>query len=251
MMNSRHYTRPIIRAVSAGLLSALLAGSSIAGESVSADQIRERLVKLFPDYVPDAVRAAPVPGLFEAVYGGEVLYITDDGRYLMRHTELYDLNQMRNLTDEVRNASRAQMLEDYGTDKMVVFPAQERKYYVTVITDIECPYCREFHEHIDALGRRGVEVRYLFYPRAGADSDSYRTSVSVWCADDSRAALTAAKRLQPIEERQCANPVLEHMDLVERIGIGSTPSIFLPDGTLVRGYRPPDELLAELEASGG
>ena len=249
MMNSKHCTKPIIHAVSVGLLSAFLAGSSLAGDSLSAEQIRERLTELFPEHTPDVVQAAPVKGLYEAIYGGEVLYVTDDGHHLMRNAELYDLRNMRNLTDVVRSTARAKILEGYGNDKMVVFPASYRKHHVTVVTDIDCPYCRMFHDHIDTLGRRGVEVRYLFYPRAGEDSESYRKSVSVWCADDSLEAMTTAKRLEPIEELDCANPVLEHMELVERIGIRSTPAIFLPDGTLVRGYRPPDELLAELESN--
>ncbi len=246
-MNSRNFTKPIIPAVSLAFLASAFAGMVWAGEALTAEQIRARLIDLFPEYHPDHVERAPVSGMYQALYGGELLYITEDGRYLLREAELYDLEEMSNLSEQTRSQARARVLQTYGADKMVVFPAKQQRHYVTVVTDIDCPYCRKFHEHIGVLNRRGVEVRYLMYPRAGEGSDSYHKSVSVWCADDPLQAMTTAKRLQPIEARECANPVLEHMDLVEQIGIRSTPSIFLPDGSLIRGYRPPEELIAVLE----
>ena len=37
------------------------------------------------------------------------------------------------------------------------------------------------------------------------------------------------------------------MELVEGIGVASTPTIFRADGGVIRGYRPPQELQALLE----
>ena len=249
-MNSRPCTAPIIRAASCGvlLLAALAAGAAPAAEPLDADALRAHLLARFPDHVPDRIRRSPLPQLYEVVYGGAVLYVSADGRYLLRGAELFELESLTNLTDAVLDEARAQLLADYGTDRLVVYPARgERRHAVTVVTDIDCTYCRKLHGHIEELRGRGIEVRYLFFPRTGQDTPSYDKAVSVWCAPDRLDALTRAKRLEPLEARTCANPVVEHMELVENIGIESTPTIFRADGAVIRGYRPPLELQALLE----
>ena len=45
--------------------------------------------------------------------------------------------------------------------------------YVTVFTDIDCTYCRQFHKTVPELQKRGLQVRYLMFPRAGLQSESY------------------------------------------------------------------------------
>ena len=227
-------------------LGALLLAASASAE-MDSEQIRERLQTLFPEHTPDEVRPAPSPGLYEVLYGAEVFYVTDDGKHLIMGGNLVDMESRVNLTEIARAETRARFLDAYGADKMLVFPAStSHRHSLTVVTDIDCPYCQKFHEHIEELNDAGIEVRYLLFPRAGEDSETYQTSVSVWCSDDRLDALTRAKRGESIAPKSCANPVLEHMDLVDRINIRSTPSIFLSDGTLIRGYRPPAEILAVL-----
>ena len=249
-MNSRPCTAPTIRAARLGLalLAALAAVPAPAAEPLDADALRALLLARFPDHVPDRIRRSPLPQLYEVVYGGEVLYVSEDGRHLLRGADLFELAGLSNLTDAVRADARARLLADYGTDRLVVYPARgERRHAVTVVTDIDCMYCRKLHAHIEELRNRGIEVRYLFFPRTGQDTPSYDKAVSVWCAPDRLDALTRAKRLEPLEPRTCANPVVEHMELVENIGIASTPTIFRADGAVIRGYRPPQELQALLE----
>ena len=210
-------------------------------------QLRERLLQAFPDNAPSYIRRSPIANLYEVAYGSRVTYVTEDGRYMFHDGDLYDLENSANLTEASRASLRQIMLQDYGTERMVVYPATvPRRHVITVVTDTSCMYCRKFHQHIDELNGMGIEVRYLLYPRAGEGSDSYHTMVSVWCAQDRQEMLTRAKRMEPVPSMTCANPVVEHMELVDSLGIKSTPSIFRSDGVLVRGYRPPQELLALL-----
>ena len=59
---------------------------------------------------------------------------------------------------------------------MIVFsPAEPAKGYINVFTDITCGYCRKLHLEMDDLNRRGVEVRYLAFPR-GVSSQTVRVS---------------------------------------------------------------------------
>ena len=95
----------------------------------------------------------------------------------------------------------------------------------------------------------GIRIRYVFFPRAGVDSKSYKEAVSVWCADDRQQAMTDAKAGKTIAEKSCDNPVRSHMELGELLGINGTPAIVLENGDLVPGYVPPKRLAALLKAN--
>jgi len=116
-----------------------------------------------------------------------------------------------------------------------------------VFTDIDCGYCRKLHADMDKYNAQGIRVRYLFYPRAGLRSESYRKAVSVWCADDRKAAMTAAKTGRPLPARSCVNPVADQYNLGRQLGVRGTPALVLEDGEIIPGYVPPDKLRTMLD----
>ena len=68
---------------------------------------------------------------------------------------------------------------------MIVFPATSEKLgYVQVFTDVDCGYCRKLHGEMAQINELGIEVRYLAYPRAGMDSETYDKMVSAWCSKE-------------------------------------------------------------------
>lgn len=208
--------------------------------------LRMQLERLLPGHPPDRISQSPIPGVYEVLYGSEVWYVPEGGQHILKG-ELFDLRTRANLTENVRQVERARLLQDYGKEKLLVYPSSGKpRYILTVVTDIDCVFCRKLHSHIDQLGEMGIEVNYLFNPRAGVDSDSYQKAVSVWCAADPLDALTRAKREEKIETRECANPVAEHMQVVAALGASSTPTIYRQDGVMIRGYLPPEKLLAAL-----
>ncbi|MFT5670969.1 MAG: thiol:disulfide interchange protein DsbC, partial [Glaciecola sp.] len=113
--------------------------------------------------------------------------------------------------------------------------------------DVDCGYCRKLHEEVPALNAKGIEVRYLAYPRAGIGSPSYNKIVSAWCAVDQQNALTKLKQLEPIPTNICAgNPVAAQFALGGKMGVRGTPALVLDSGRLLPGYMPADRLAAEL-----
>ncbi len=246
MMNLKPCIAPITHAVKwTLLLGAFAAGGAFADEAKET-MLRDVLLQIVP-YEPDFIQPSPIPNLYEVAYGSMVVYITEDGKHVITEGNIYDLSSRSNLTEATRSNIRAKLLEGYGTDQLVVFPATgDRKHVITVVTDTSCVYCQKFHQHIEELNDSGVEVRYLLFSRAGQGSQSYNTMVNVWCSDNRQVALTKAKQQEPIPPKVCANPVSEHMELVDKMQISSTPSIITDKGGLVRGYRPPNELLGLL-----
>lgn len=236
----------MLRFISIVLLS-LIAGLAFATQK-DQDALLESVKKLFPGEQQYAISETPVPGLYEVDFGNSFMYITADASYAVRGDIINVQNQV-NLTERKRSRERLRIVNSIGEDKMIVFSPEKgkKRFTITVFTDIDCGYCRRLHSELDSFLKQGIEVRYMFYPRAGVGSSSYQKAVSVWCADDRQAALTEAKRGGKLEQKTCDNPVSEHMRLAAELGVTGTPLMILDDGTRFPGYTSADRLVRILE----
>jgi thiol:disulfide interchange protein DsbC len=165
---------------------------------------------------------SPVPGVYQVSIGANVAYVTADGKYIIRG-DIYDADSSANITEETRSRARVAMLESVDPKSMIVYSPKDGKvkHTVTVFTDIDCGYCRQFHREIDKVTALGIEVHYLFFPRTGPNTESWSKADHVWCASDHNGALTKAK-----------------------LG-GEVPS----SGELVGGYLAPAQLAKVLDES--
>ena len=212
-----------------------------------ADQrVRTALQQLDPTFKPDFIGAAPFAGFREVLVGGQVLYVSDDGRYLMQ-SQPYDIQNKAPVSSQGLLSYRRKLLDGVPHNERIVFAAPNAKYTVSVFTDIECGYCRKLHQDIAELNRNGITVEYLAFPRMGLGSKDYTDMISVWCAADRRQALTNAKRGGTVAAKNCTNPVAMQYALGQQLGVNGTPAIFAPDGTQLGGYLPPAQLRAALE----
>ncbi len=229
-----------------GALSSLLVQAADGG---SVEQnIREGISQIAPDLEVERVRPAPVDGLYEVILGTEVIYMTADGRYILRG-ELLDLKKQTNMTQEVRSDMRRQLLAASPRDEMIRFANGESDHVIYVFTDTDCGYCRKLHQDVPYLTEHGVEVRYLAYPRAGLESDTYHEMEAVWCSADRQSALTRAKQNKQVEAKDCDNPVADQYEMGRKMGINGTPAIYLENGRSLPGYVPPKKLLAILNGN--
>jgi thiol:disulfide interchange protein DsbC len=227
-----------------------LAVLSMFGLSVSiahADEnaIRDALTKSMPSIKIGSIKPSEVNDIYEVTVGGNIVYVSGDGKYLIQG-HLVDVAARRDLTEEKLGNTRKQALEKIGVDKMIVFAPKNSKYTVSIFTDIDCGYCRKLHSEIDQYMAEGITIQYLFFPRAGKGSDSYQKAVSVWCADDRKAALTAAKKGGTPPAKTCDNPVDEHMQLAEEFEVKGTPMMVTEKGNIFPGYLPAKQLAEAL-----
>ncbi|MGR9105492.1 MAG: DsbC family protein [Gammaproteobacteria bacterium] len=219
--------------------------------SADPDAIREALAKSMPGLEVDEINQSPVEGIYEVVVGPSLYYVSEEGRYLF-HGSLFDLEappEKRDLTEAKLGQARVRAIKKVGAENVIEFKSPLQKHVVSVFTDVDCGYCRKLHSQIDEYLKQGITVDYLFYPRAGIGSDSYKKAVAVWCADDRQSALTRAKLGEALEMKECANPVAEHVKLAGSLQIRGTPMIVTEDGTVLPGYVPPADLSKTLEKS--
>ncbi|MEG2805473.1 DsbC family protein, partial [Stenotrophomonas sp.] len=226
--------------------AATAAGKPDAAPGDADKTVRAALLSLDASLKPEYIGQAPFAGFREVLAGGQVLYVSDDGRYLMQ-SQPFDIKNKAPVSSAGLLAYRHKLLAQVPRSERIVFAAPNAKYTVSVFTDIECGYCRKLHQDIAELNRNGISVEYLAFPRMGLGSQDYTDMISVWCAADRKQALTAAKTGKPVPAKSCTNPVAMQYTLGQQIGVNGTPAIFAADGTQLGGYLPPAQLKAALE----
>jgi len=233
-------------------VSVLFSAAPVTAQEVSAElqQVRQTVSDMFDGVQPEHVFESPVTGWYEVRRGAVVAYVSGDGRYLMQG-DIIDLDQQVNLSENSRNAARAEMMSAVPDEDLIVFTPDEVKYSVSVFTDVDCGYCRRLHGQMDEYLAEGIQVRYFLYPRNGPATDSWTKAERVWCSDDRHEAITQAKLDKPFDSNNCdASMITSHYSLGKDVGLRGTPAIVAEDGTLFSGYLPPlqlSEALASLE----
>lgn len=211
-------------------------------------EVRTAISKLVPGEKGLEIRPSSIENMLEVRSGSNVFYVSNDGEFLV-NGPLYALTGGENLTENRLSEYRKTLLEDISAIQPVEYPAKNAKQKITVVTDIDCPYCRHLHQELEQYHEAGLDIDYVMLPRSGKNSPSYVKTVNAICAAQPDLAITAAMNGETPEPAQCDHPIDKHMEMAQALGAASTPNIILPDGTLIRGYKTASELSQLLAAT--
>ena len=213
--------------------------------SASEKEIRSTLQALDPNTPIQSIKLSKIAGLYEVVIGSEVYYATADGRYIF-NGDIFDASTRENLTSLTRGKIALGVLDKVGESGMIIYEPKKVRSTITVFTDVDCPYCRKFHEDMPQHLANGIRVRYVMFPLRGLNSDVYRKEVSVWCSKNRKKAFDDAKAGKSLKQAECANPIADNYILAQKLGVNSTPTLMTDKGVLIPGYMPPAHLAARL-----
>lgn len=238
-----------VLSIAAVLFANLLVASADAEvlEEKDIGFLEEKIRNLAPGATIIAVSETPIDGLLQVQINSDIVYVTDDGKYLLQG-QIMDIDTRINITDQAKSGIRLGLLSELNPDEQISFSPVEPKYDLLVFTDIDCGYCRKLHKQMSEYNDAGIAIHYMAFPRAGIGSASYDKFVSVWCADDQKVALTLAKNGDDPEPLNCPNPIADQYELGREIGVTGTPALVTTDGTLIPGYVPPQQLRKRLES---
>jgi thiol:disulfide interchange protein DsbC len=222
-----------------------------AADDPELEKLRDELAQRLPEVKREDVRRTAAPGLFQVRRGDTYGYVTADGNYLVIG-DLVELGSGSKLSEIERRGMRLAAMEKLAPTVLTFGPPEKkRKHVVYVIADVDCPYCAELHRDIKGFNERGIELRYVFYPRRGPGSESFLLAQQIWCAADRHLAFTqvlAGKKLKAPHTDCGGDPVLLHYETAADAGLRETPLLVMPDGSVFRGVISPSALLARLEA---
>ena len=216
---------------------------------------KQRLVKTLEQHFKTAniqakvteIKATEVPNLvWVSLEGMGSVYATHDGKYIIQGDviRLGD-KTLHNLSESLQAENNKKILSNLKLQDLIVYPAQGKtKHIVYVFTDISCPYCHKLHEQMPAINAKGIEVRYIAWPRG----DQFMPAMqSVWCSDDRKAAFNRAISGEQLATASCSNPVQQQYEMGLAMGVNGTPAIYNSEGMYLGGYLNADELAARLD----
>lgn len=228
--------------------SLLTAWTPVLGATV--ESVKAAIAKVDATLEVKEVQASPVDGMYQASMGGANGYVSADGRYFIAG-DMFEVATRRNLSEEQRKSARVAALAELSLADTIVFSPPKPGHTISVFTDVDCGYCRKLHTEVEKYNAQGVAVRYIAYPRDGADSSAWKTMEAVWCSKDRREALTRAKRGERIERTASCDgsTIAKQYGLGRRLGLAGTPLIVLEDGRSVGGYLPAAQIVEMLKQS--
>ena len=163
----------MFRCLSALIILAVISFSSHADSAKQVEAIKAKLVESFPTHTPDSVSKSPVDGLYEAVYGTQVIYVTEDARYVIQGVVMDLDDGKRDITEVASSRARKKYMKQVNEQEKIAFGSEKPKHTITVFTDIDCGYCRKLHNEMDQYASYGIKINYLLFPRNGITSPSY------------------------------------------------------------------------------
>ena len=246
--------RPLRAAAAACLLaSALTSPSAWAGpfEPVSAAEAKT-LSQAIQRHTGGKVkvgeiRTTPIPGVYQVDSEGELLYVDRSGRYGFSGAQLIDMQQQVDLTAQQIDRVHAIPFNSLPLQLAIKEVRGNGRRIFAVFEDPNCPICKVFTKFVDALDN--VTVYKFMFPVI--DPSSAALARVAWCAPQRGAVwhdIMAGAR--PSGRQDCDTAGLrEILQLGERYAINNTPTVILANGRRLVGATPPEQFIAELDAS--
>ena len=223
-----------------------LCGPVCAAEAQRAeDLIRARMQERFPDIQVRSVGPTAWTGVYEVVAADGIIYTDATADHAMSGS-IIDTLSKQNLTEARWNAADRIEFGSLPLARAIRTVKGDGSRVLAVFADPDCPYCRKLEKAMQ--GMTNLTVYTFLYPLAEIHPNATRHARQIWCAADAPASWSAWMIEQQApgaddQEARCANePIGELAALGKQLNIVGTPTLFLADGTRIRGSLERDEL---------
>lgn len=257
--SSRFTPRFIARLTQAGQAAALgcaaLFGPLLFSGLAHADPVPSKIAKQIQSAVASHtglqvhadVATTPVPGIFEVVVDGELVYADASGRYAFVGGALMDMKERKDLTAAHNDKRMAIPFEKLPLQHALKEVRGDGSKVFAVFEDPNCPICRVFTKFIDQLDN--VTVYRFMFPVISPQSQSLARMA--WCSSDRAGvwkAMMAGARPQ-LSESCDTSGLVQILATGERFQINNTPTVVLASGKRLVGATPPEQFIEELSQS--
>jgi thiol:disulfide interchange protein DsbC len=221
---------------------------------------RDEVAQLLKDKVTEVldVTRSEVPGLWdvEAVYNGQKIpfYIEFSKSYLISGN-IIKLKDNENVTQKnfvkMNQVNRSEIpLEDA---LIIGNPGAESK--IIVFDDPECAYCKKLHHEMKKVVEQRPEIAFLvkMFPLAmhPTAQPKAQTIVCSKLKGDNKKALelledSLAKKTLPAPD--CDTDIVDkNIALAKKLYITSTPTLIMPDGRVLPGFKKAEQIISSLK----
>jgi thiol:disulfide interchange protein DsbC len=230
------------------IMAVLLAATSVCANEAKIRKAVE--AKLSSGAKIEGIQPAPVAGLFEVRIrdeeGVQVIYTDATGTHIIVG-RIIEARTDRNLTAERMRKLNAVKFESLPLDQAVKIQRGNGKRVLAMFSDPYCPACRQFERALAQVD--DITIYVFMYPVIRPENADH--SRAVWCSPDRAKAwleLAAAPRPKvPEANASCPNPVDKLLETGRKLGVNSTPTLFLANGERLTGGLAAADLKALLD----
>ncbi len=232
-------------------------GFSNKGENCSKCHTlkKEEAAALIKDIIPNAkilnIKMTPLKSLWEIdIESGNkkgVLYLDVTKKYLISG-QIVDIKGKRNLTQESSEVMNKIDPSKIPLGDAIVIGDKNAKKRVIVFTDPDCPFCAKLHPELKKIvsERKDVVFFVKMFPLP-IHKEAAEKSKAIAC-EKSLAMLDAAFEKKPISKPKCkTSAVDDNIALGKKLGITGTPTLVMPDGRVISGFRDAAALKAQID----
>ncbi len=186
-----------------------------------------------------------VPGFWEVemeLQGQKIPIYLDSSKSYLVSGSVIRLKDKKNITEERRRQLNPVDLSKIPTDDALPLGNPEAENKIVVFTDPHCSYCSKLHK----VMKQAVEERsdLLFQIKLLPLKQSSQALSKTIACSQSMEQLEAAYEGKPVPEEACEKDIIEQNEALARsLGIRGTPTLVLPNGQVVSGYRSLTDLL--------
>ncbi len=212
----------------------------MTGAPLQAATPEESFRKSFPDIPPESVSPTDIPGLYEIVAGGRIVYYAPGPDYVIIGEIL--TKEKKNLTQARNTEIQGKKFKDLPLEKALKIGSGS--HTVIEVTDPDCPFCRKASDY---FAKRNDVTQYVFLYPLSIHPKAEAKIRYIFCAKDRTKAYEEAMtgKLDDMKFASCddaaaAELVKTHKELGDKIGIaGLGTPMFVIDGQFVRGANIP------------
>lgn len=238
------------------LLAALLAVTPFVCASPAfaqdLDAIKKNISQNIKKQVPtwpgvEEVRKTPIEGIYEIRLGeSEIMYADQTGSYLLSG-EIFDLSNMRNLTQDRISELTAVDFKDLPLQDAIVIKRGDGSRKIAVFEDPMCSYCHRFEQQLQTVDN--VTIYVFLYPILSPKS--HEMSKNIWCAADSKKAWLdwMLNKTAPADAAADCDAALltRNVEFGRKHKIDGTPAMIFEDGSRIPGAVGPEMIEMQLQ----
>jgi thiol:disulfide interchange protein DsbC len=195
----------------------------------------------------EGVERGPL-GLWEVRYRSEegmsILYTDATASHIIVG-KIYEAKTDKDLTEARLRKLNAINFASLPLDQAVKVQRGNGKRVLVMFSDPYCPYCTKFEQTLQQID--DITVYVFMFPVIRPERADH--SKAVWCsADRAKAWLDLAMRSKPPSaSASCDNPIEKNLQLGRKLGVNSTPTLYLSNGERIAGGMQAADLRAMMD----
>lgn len=196
------------------------------------------------------IQMSPVKGIWEVSFenkGERGLFYLDFSKKFLMSGSIIEVNVSINKTKERLNELNRDRKVNFSKIQLknaLVLGEKNAARKIAVFTDPDCPFCGKLHAELKKVVEKRKDIAFyikLFPLRM--HPDAYWKSKSIIC-NKSLELLEDNFDKKPIPQPNCkTDEVDKNIKLAGELGISSTPTLILPDGSVHAGFLEAGEII--------